>query len=103
MAVSHTTRPKRENEENGKHYHFITKEQFLNDILKNQLHEWFEVDGYYFGMHKDTLKTIYAKNKIPIIIMGAKAVEESRRLCLKSYEICIIPANIDDYKKKIST
>jgi hypothetical protein len=54
-------------------------------------------------MSKDVLKTIYAKNKIPIIIMGAKAVEESRRLCLKGYEICVIPGNIDDYKKKIST
>ena len=50
LAVSHTTRHMRDKEENGKNYHFISKDAFMNEIAKNTFLEWFEREGNYFGI-----------------------------------------------------
>jgi len=52
-GVSHTTRPPRKGEVDGIDYHFITVEDFKEMIKNDQLVEWQEFVGFYYGMHKD--------------------------------------------------
>lgn len=52
-GVSHTTRPPRKGEVDGVDYHFITVEQFKAMIASDQLVEWQEFVGFYYGIHKD--------------------------------------------------
>jgi len=51
LAVGHITRPKRENEEDGKQYHFIKKSEFIEEIAKNNFWIWHEDNGFYNGVH----------------------------------------------------
>lgn len=48
-SVSHTTRPPRAGEVHGKDYFFVTKEAFESMIRNNDLLEWAEVHGNYYG------------------------------------------------------
>ena len=48
-SVSFTTRPKRENERDGVDYHFVTRSHFQELIENNQLVEYAEVYGNYYG------------------------------------------------------
>ena len=68
VAVSHTTRKIREGEVEGKQYHYISKDQFMDLIAKNTILEYFEKDEQYFGITKGNVDKIRAKNKIPVII-----------------------------------
>jgi guanylate kinase len=48
-AVSYTTRPPREGEENGKDYIFITQSEAQEMIQMNQFYEWVEFNGWIYG------------------------------------------------------
>src|SRR5947209_4371280 len=49
LSVSVTTRRQRANEKNGRDYHFIDKHQFDRMVKDNELLEWAEVFGNFYG------------------------------------------------------
>lgn len=49
VSVSHTTREARPGEENGQHYHFVSKKAFETLIAQNAFYEHAEVFGNYYG------------------------------------------------------
>ncbi|GAB5381430.1 MAG: guanylate kinase [Aliiglaciecola sp.] len=49
VSVSHTTRAPRPGEEDGKHYHFVSREEFETLIEHDVFFEWAEVFGNYYG------------------------------------------------------
>ena len=49
VAVSHTTRPKRPAEVDGKHYHFLTVDEFKAQQEAGDFIESAEVFGHYYG------------------------------------------------------
>jgi guanylate kinase len=49
VSVSHTTRNSRPGEHDGEHYHFISVQQFKQQIAKNEFYEHAEVFGNYYG------------------------------------------------------
>ena len=51
-SISYTTRPARENEADGVDYHFIDKDTFEYMILSDQLLEYDEFNGWYYGSSK---------------------------------------------------
>ena len=76
--VSHTTRPIRPNEENGKDYYFTTKEQFMDIKNKNQFIETreYEVkdsngndDIWHYGLSKMEYNICNVFNKVVIVDM----------------------------------
>jgi guanylate kinase len=52
FSISATTRKKRDNETDGVDYHFLTEEDFLNKIEKNEFVEWEKFYDYYYGTGK---------------------------------------------------
>ena len=64
FSVSACSRPPRPGEVDGKDYHFITAEEFLNRITKNEFVEWEEVyPGHYYGTLKSELEWIWSQHK----------------------------------------
>ena len=70
-SISHTTRPPREGEVNGKNYYFITTEDFLTKLNNNQMLEWATYRDWYYGTAVDALD----KNKINVGVFNRKGVE----------------------------
>jgi guanylate kinase len=52
FSVSATTRTKRENEIDGKAYFFLSKEEFERKVRNNELVEWEQIYGNYYGTLK---------------------------------------------------
>jgi guanylate kinase len=52
FSVSHTTRPPRASEIDGRDYHFVDREQFLALIDQHAFLEWAEVHGNLYGTSK---------------------------------------------------
>ena len=98
--VSHTTRPPRPNEENGKDYYFTTKEQFMDIKNKNQFIETreYEVkdsngndDIWYYGLSKMEYNICNVFNKVVIVDMkGFHELAEyiGRDNCFMLYLYC---------------
>jgi guanylate kinase len=55
VSVSHTTRPKRPGEVDGKDYHFVTEEAFLELVNQGKFVEYATVFKHYYGTSRDWL------------------------------------------------
>ena len=55
FSVSHTTRKPRQNEQNGREYHFVDRAEFLRLIEQGAFLEWAEVHGNLYGTGKAEL------------------------------------------------
>jgi guanylate kinase len=49
FSVSHTTRPPRLNERDGREYHFVTRQRFKALVEENAFLEWAEVHDNWYG------------------------------------------------------
>ena len=56
MSISMTTRKPRPGEVDGKDYIFVSKEEFNQAIKDNQLLEWAEVFGNYYGTPREAVE-----------------------------------------------
>ena len=56
MSISMTTRKPRPGEVDGKDYIFVSKEEFNQAIEDNQLLEWAEVFGNYYGTPREAVE-----------------------------------------------
>jgi len=61
FSISHTTRPPRSNEVNGKNYFFISPQQFQEDLDKGRMAEWTEIYGNRYGTARKTIEDLFAR------------------------------------------
>ena len=63
LSVSVTTRARRSSEVDGIHYKFITKKQFLALRDSDELLEWAEVHGNYYGTPRAVVEQVLAEGR----------------------------------------
>ena len=103
LSCSATTRKKRKGEVNGKHYHFISKEEFNAKIRNNEFIEWNEHFSNKYGTLKSELSNIKKNGEIPFIEVepvGAKNIFDQ----FDSTEIIsffISPPSVEELKQRI--
>ena len=79
ISISATTRSPREGEVDGTHYHFLTTEKFEDMIKNNQLLEYANYVGNYYGTPRDYVEEQIKANRnviLEIEIQGALKVKE---------------------------
>lgn len=79
LSVSATTRTPREGEVDGKHYYFRTKDEFQEMIAKNQLIEWAEYVGNYYGTPREYVESYLNQGKdvlLEIEMQGGMLIKE---------------------------
>jgi guanylate kinase len=73
FSVSCTTREKRDHEENGNHYYFITAEDFKAKIGKGEFVEHEEVyPGKFYGTLKQEVERIWSNRKVVVFDIDVK-------------------------------
>jgi len=79
FSISYTTRSPRGSEEDGREYHFISREKFQEMIRDGEFLEWAEVFGNYYGTAASALVHAAAADKdllLDIDVQGAVQVME---------------------------
>ncbi len=100
-AVSATTRPKRDGEENGVHYHFLTRGEFEQKIDNNEFIEYTEYCGNYYGTLKQSVNDLFNKGKDAILKIEVEGAMNVRRLFPNSCLIFILPPSWDALEKRL--
>ena len=78
FSVSYTTRPPRGQEQDGRDYFFISREEFEARAAKGEFLEWAEVFGYYYGTHQSELARAEADGcdlVLDIDVQGARQLK----------------------------
>jgi len=102
VSVSHTTRGQRPGELDGVHYHFSTKEDFLNLVEEGGFIEYAEVFGNYYGTAQATVKEQLAKGHDVLLEIDWQGAQQVRRLFPEAKQIFILPPSQFDLRQRLS-
>ncbi|MBR4544778.1 MAG: guanylate kinase [Oscillibacter sp.] len=103
FSVSATTRPMREGEVDGVHYHFITVETFREWIAQEEFLEYAEYVGHFYGTPKKFVEAALDAGQdiiLDIEIQGALQVEKRRPDAVK---IFIGPPSWDELERRLTS
>ncbi|XP_022244369.1 MAGUK p55 subfamily member 6-like isoform X2 [Limulus polyphemus] len=67
FPLPHTSRPKRDGEQDGKSYFFVSREAIEADIAENRYLEWGEYGGHIYGTKLDSIRAIIRSGKMCIM------------------------------------
>lgn len=101
FSVSYTTREKRANEMQGREYHFVDRETFLEMIKNDQFLEWEMVHENFYGTPKKEVLNALEKGVdifLDIDVNGALRIKKTYpQACL----IFVVPPSKEELRKRL--
>lgn len=101
LAVSATTRSPRDGEVDGKHYYFLTREQFQDRIEQNQLLEWAEYAGNFYGTLREPVNNGIKQGQKVILEIELVGARQVRKKAPDAFQIFISPPSLADLETRI--
>ncbi|XP_043832939.1 guanylate kinase isoform X1 [Dromiciops gliroides] len=101
FSVSHTTRSPRPGEENGKDYHFVTREEMQRDIDAGEFIEHAEFSGNMYGTSKAAVQAVQAMNRICVLDIDLQGVRNIKKTELHPIYISIQAPSLDILEKRL--
>ena len=102
FSISTTTRPIRSGEVDGVHYHFVSVDEFKNDIDQEMFLEYAVVHGNYYGTSLGPVKKALKEGKLVIFdidVQGHDAVQN--RLGDITTSVFITTPTLEELKKRL--
>jgi guanylate kinase len=100
FSVSATTRAPRPGEIDGREYHFLTREQFEEQIKNDGVIEYTEYCGNYYGTLKSELHKL-EEGKNLILEIETDGAMNVKRLFPDSVAVFILPPDYDTLKSRL--
>ena len=102
VSVSHTTRPMRQGETDGVNYHFISREQFLQQVSEGDFLEHAEVFGNLYGTSQSTVEGTLAAGHDLILEIDWQGAQQVRRALPHARSIFILPPSREALQQRLS-
>jgi guanylate kinase len=91
FSISYTTRPPRGSEQNGKQYHFVSREEFEQMILNNDFLEYANVFGNYYGTARRFLQEAGKKDHDLLLDIDVQGAEQIKQKLTDGVSIFVLP------------
>lgn len=91
FSISYTTRAPRGSEENGREYHFTSREEFERMIDAGDFLEWAEVFGNYYGTALSTLEHAREAGKDLLLDIDVQGATQVMKKLPEAVSIFILP------------
>jgi guanylate kinase len=98
FSVSHTTRPKRGTEVDGREYHFVSGENFEAMIRALEFVEWAEVHGHRYGTSRAEVEGAAGDVVLDIDVQGARQI---RRSGLPATLVFVMPPVFTELRRRL--
>ena len=102
VAVSATTRPRRESEEDGVHYYFLSEEEFVQRIERGEFLEHVRyVSGHRYGTLRSEVERIRAAGKSCILELETEGARRVKELEPDSGTIFVTTPSFDELERRL--
>jgi guanylate kinase len=101
FVVTATSRDRREKEQNGVDYFFVTKEEFERMKRDNELLEDSLVYGQYKGIPKKSVLAVWARGKDVILRIDFQGAMKIKNLYPETLMIFLLPTSEDELRKRL--
>ena len=102
LSISATTRQPRPGEENAVHYYFLTREEFEQRIAENNMLEYAQYNGNYYGTPKDKVEEALEQGRdiiLEIEVQGALLVKEK---CPNALLVFVMPPSWQELRDRLT-
>jgi guanylate kinase len=99
-AVSATTRPQRPGEQDGVHYHFLSREEFDRRIEAGEFLEWVDYVGNRYGTLRSEIDRLRAAGKAPLLELETEGALRVKRREPNAITI-FVTAPVEELEKRL--
>ncbi|XP_077364937.1 MAGUK p55 subfamily member 7 isoform X2 [Festucalex cinctus] len=103
VTIPHTSRPKKNLENDGVEYHFISKQLFETDIHNNKFIEFGEYKGNYYGTSLDSIRSVLSKNKVCLLDVQPHTLKHLRTAEFKPFVVFVKPPTVERLRETRTT
>ena len=100
-SISATTRPKRDYEEDGVHYHFLEQAEFDEIIAKNEFLEWARVFEECYGTPAGDVDAHLVRGNDVIMDLDVQGALQVKRRRSEASLIFVMPPSLDELSNRL--
>jgi guanylate kinase len=100
-VVTATTRPRRAGENNGVDYYFCSEAEFQEMMQQEELLEWAQVYGHWYGVPKQPVKQALEKREDVIVKVDVQGAATIKNLLSGAVLIFLAPPSIKEYEERL--
>lgn len=101
LSISCTTRDPRPGEVDGQHYRFVAKEDFLALREADQLLEWAEVHGNFYGTPRDFVDSCVQSGRDVLLEIDWQGARQIQRHFPNAIGIFILPPSLEALEARL--
>jgi len=101
LSISHTTRPPRPGEQNGREYHFVSREQFDAMRQSGEFLESAEVYGNGYGTSAQWIRGELAQGNDVVLEIDWQGAHQVRKLFPACIDIFILPPSLEILEQRL--
>uniref|UniRef100_A0A3P8YLI3 MAGUK p55 scaffold protein 7b n=1 Tax=Esox lucius TaxID=8010 RepID=A0A3P8YLI3_ESOLU len=98
VPVPHTTREKRNREEEGVEYHFVSRQTFELNIVNHRFIEYGHHRGNYYGTSLDSVRKVTAEGKVCLLDVQPNTIHRLHTAEFKPYVLFVKPPSIGELR-----
>ena len=102
LSVSATTRSPREGEVHGKHYYFLSKDEFEARIAGDGMLEYASYCGNYYGTPKDAVYEMLNAGKDVILEIEVQGAMQIKERCPDAVFVFVMPPSMNELKHRLT-
>ena len=100
-SVSHTTRPPRGQEKDGREYHFVSDAAFDALIQQEAFLEWATVHGHRYGTSRDSIEQRIAQGADVVLEIHYQGALQIKKIFANAVLIFILPPSWDELRSRL--
>ena len=101
FSVSATTRPPREGEVDGVHYHFLSPEEFRTRSEQGEFVEWAEVHGNLYGTLVRPMDDAVLAGKVYVVEIDVQGALQLKELGVLGAYVFIAPPRMENLRERL--
>jgi len=101
LAVSATTRPARDYEVDGVHYHFLSVPQFEQWVAEGKLVEYINYAGNYYGTPKCEVKKRIEKGIVCVLVIEVNGAANVKAMYPDCTTVFIIAPSMEEHERRL--
>ena len=102
VSISSTTREPRPGEVDGREYHFVSVESFLDMVGRGEFIEWAEVHGNYYGTSRRWIEGELAAGRDVLLEIDWQGAQQVRKVFPKAIGVFILPPSLSALKERLA-
>jgi guanylate kinase len=100
-SVSHTTRPPRGQEKDGREYHFVSDAAFDALIQNEAFLEWATVHGHRYGTSRESIEQRIAQGADVVLEIDYQGALQIKKIFANAVLIFILPPSWDELRSRL--